>query len=205
MRELKRQIDTLYFERSGLSKNKKKLSELILAVSEKSTPENVIRDPYIFEFMGVKSENIMSESDLENALLQNLQQFLLELGQGFCFEARQKRILIGDTHYFIDLVFYHRILKCHILIELKVDSFTHKHLGQLNTYLNFYKKHEMCETDNPPIGILLCTQKDHSLVEYATAGMDNKLFISKYKLELPTKEKIQKFLNKQMREIQYEV
>ncbi len=147
----------------------------------------------------------MSESDLENALSQNLQQFLLELGQGFCFEARQKRILIGDTHFFIDLVFYHRILKCHILIELKVDSFTHKHLGQLNTYLNFYKNNEMCESDNPPIGILLCTQKDHSLVEYATAGMDNKLFISKYKLELPTKEEIQKFLNKQMREIQYEI
>ncbi|MCK4312235.1 MAG: DUF1016 family protein [Candidatus Cloacimonetes bacterium] len=203
VRELKRQIDTLYFERSGLSKNKKKLSELILAVSEKSIPETVIRDPYIFEFMGVKSENIMSESNLENVLLQNLQQFLLELGQGFCFEARPKRILIGDTHYFIDIVFYHRILKCHILIELKVDSFTHKHLGKLNTYLNFYKKNEMCESDNPPIGILLCTQKDHSLVEYATDGMDNKLFISKYKLELPTKEEIQKFLNKQMSEIKY--
>ncbi len=205
VRELKRQIDTLYFERSGLSKNKKKLSKSILTVSEKSTPESVIRDPLIFEFMGVKPEDIMNESDLEKALLHNLQQFLLELGQGFCFEARQKRILIGDTHYFIDLVFYHRILKCHILIELKIDSFTHEHLGQLNTYLNFYKKNEMCDSDNPPIGILSCTQKDHSLVEYATAGMDNNLFVSKYKLEIPSKEEIQEFIDNRMREIQYEI
>ena len=142
----------------------------------------------------------MYESDLEDALLDKLQEFLLELGHGFCFEARQKRILIGDTYGFVDLVFYHRFLKCHVLVELKVDSFTHENLGQLNTYVNWFRKNMMSDGDNPPVGILLCTQKDHALVEYALAGMDNRLFVSKYQLELPKKEDIQRFLEEKMRE-----
>lgn len=143
----------------------------------------------------------MAESDLEEALLDKLQDFLLELGHGFCFEARQKRILIGDTHCFIDLVFYHRILKCHVLLELKVNAFNHEHLGQLNTYVSWYKRNMMTAGDNPPVGLLLCTRKDHTLVEYALADLPNQLFVSKYQLELPSKEQIKEFINAQIEEV----
>ena len=202
VRELKRQIATLYYERTGLSRNKKKLASLVEQTSEKQEARLPIRDPYIFEFLGLKSKEVMGESEIEDALLDKLQEFLLELGYGFCFEARQKRILIGSKQCFVDMVFYHRILKCHVLIELKVDEFNHEHLGQLNTYVNWYKKNVMAESDNPPVGILLCTQKDHALVEYALAGMNNKLFVSKYQLELPKKEEMQRFIEEQMREVQ---
>jgi predicted nuclease of restriction endonuclease-like (RecB) superfamily len=201
VRELKRQIGSLYYERSGFSENKEKLSKLVQSGAEKAEPKLEIRDPYIFEFLGIKSREVMSETDLENALLDKLQDFLMELGHGFCFEARQKRILIGDTHGFVDLIFYHRILKCHVLVELKVQSFNHENLGQLNTYVSWYRKNMMSKGDNPPVGILLCTQKDHALVEYALAGMDNKMFVSKYQLELPKKEEIQRFLEEKMREV----
>ena len=202
VRELKRQIATLYYERTGLSRNKKKLASLVEQTSEKQEARLPIRDPYIFEFLGLKSKEVMGESEIEDALLDKLQEFLLELGYGFCFEARQKRLLIGSKQCFVDMVFYHRILKCHVLIELKVDEFNHEHLGQLNTYVNWYKKNVMAESDNPPVGILLCTQKDHALVEYALAGMNNKLFVSKYQLELPKKEEMQRFIEEQMREVQ---
>jgi len=201
VRELKRQIAGLYYERSGLSENKEKLAELVRSGAEPAEPELAVRDPYIFEFIGLKPQEVMGESDLEDQLLDKLQEFLLEMGHGFCFEARQKRILIGDTHNFVDLVFYHRILKCHVLVELKVDEFSHEHIGQLNTYVSWYKKNEITEGDNPPIGILLCTRKDNFMVEYALAGMDNQLFISKYQLELPKKEDIQRFLAQQMKEV----
>ena len=201
VRELKRQIGSLYHERSGLSIDKEELADLAQSGAEQTEPKLAIRDPYIFEFLGIKSREVMGESDLEDALLDKLQDFLLELGHGFCFEARQKRILIGNTHGFVDLVFYHRILKCHVLVELKIEAFTHENLGQLNTYVNWYRKNMMAEGDNPPVGILLCTQKDQALVEYALAGMDNKLFVSKYQLELPSKEEIQHFLEEKMREV----
>jgi predicted nuclease of restriction endonuclease-like (RecB) superfamily len=201
VRELKRQIGSLYHERSGLSIDKEQLADLAQSGAEQTEPKLAIRDPYIFEFLGIKSREVMRESDLEDALLDKLQEFLLELGHGFCFEARQKRILIGNTHGFVDLVFYHRILKCHVLVELKIEAFTHENLGQLNTYVNWYHKNMMAEGDNPPVGILLCTQKDQALVEYALAGMDNKLFVSKYQLELPSKEEIQHFLEEKMREV----
>ncbi len=200
VRELKRQIGSLYYERSGLSQDKAKLSERIQARADQAEPRLAVRDPYIFEFLGVKSREVMAESDLEDALLDKLQNFLLELGHGFCFEARQKRILIGTSHGFVDLVFYHRILKCHVLVELKVDEFHHEYIGQLNTYVTWYSKHIMVDGDNPPVGILLCTQKDQALVEYALAGMDNHLFVSKYQLELPKSEDIQRFLEEKMRE-----
>ncbi|WP_373500831.1 YhcG family protein [Desulfococcus sp.] len=201
VRALKRQIATLYYERSGLSKNKDKLADLAHAAAEKAEPKLAIRDPYIFEFLGLKSSEVVSESNLEDALLENLHDFLMELGHGFCLEARQKSIVIGNTRGFVDLVFYHRILKCHVLIELKVDKFTHEHLGQLNTYVSWYRKHMMTDGDNPPVGLLLCTQKDHVLVEYATANMDNRLFVSKYQLELPKKEELEHFLETKRREI----
>jgi len=200
VRELKRQMNSLYYERSGLSTDKKKLSELTLKDSKKAPSSLDIRDPYVFEFLGLKSREVMSESQLEDELLGKIQEFLLELGHGFCFEARQKRILIGDNHYFVDLVFYHRVLKCHVLVELKLAEFNHENIGQLNTYVNWYRKNIMTESDNPPIGILLCTDKDHALVEYALAGMDDQLFVSKYQLELPKKEEMQKFMENQMKE-----
>lgn len=202
VRELKRQISTLYYERSGLSKNKKKLAALVQAKVSKHESSITIRDPYIFEFLGIKPKEVMGESDIEDALLDKLQEFLLELGYGFCFEARQKRILIGSKHFFVDLVFYHRILKCHVLIELKLHEFNHEHLGQLNTYVSWYKKNVMTDGDNPPVGILLCSVKDHALVEYALAGMDNNLFVSKYQLELPKKEEMQSFIEAQIREME---
>ena len=200
VRELKRQIASLYYERSGLSMDKKRLSELVQSGVETAHPIHVIRDPYVFEFLGLNPKEVMSESDLEGTLHDKLQQFLLELGNGFCFEARQKRILIGDEHFFIDMVFYHRILKCHVLVELKVGGFNHEYLGQLNTYVSWYRANEMVEGDNPPMGILLCTKKNHALVEYALAGMDNNLFVSKYQFELPKKEEFQRFLEEQMAE-----
>jgi len=200
VRELNRQISRLYYERSGLSKDKKKLAELVQSSAEYAEPKHAIRDPYIFEFLGIKSRDVMGESDLEDALLDKLEEFLIELGQGFCFEARQKRILIGKTHGFVDMVFYHRILKCHVLIELKVDAFSQQHIGQLNTYVSWYRENMMTSGDNPPIGLLLCTKKDHILVKYARAGMDNNLFVSKYQLELPKKEEIEKFLEDQLKD-----
>ncbi len=125
------------------------------------------------------------------------------MGRGFCFEARQKRIPIGGELFFVDLVFYHRLLKCHVLIELKVDDFRHEHIGQLNTYVTWYRRHEMAEGDNPPIGLLLCTGKNQALVEYALAGMDNHLFVSKYLLALPGKEELQQFVEKQVTELEH--
>jgi predicted nuclease of restriction endonuclease-like (RecB) superfamily len=201
VRELKRQIASLYYERSGLSRNKKKLAGLVRQSAETAESKLVIRDPYVFEFLGLKSSEVMSESHLEDQLLDKLHEFLLELGHGFCFEARQKRILIGNTHNFIDLVFYNRLLKCHVLVELKLEAFSHENIGQLNTYLSWFKKNMMPKGDNPPVGILLCTEKDHTLVEYALAGMDNRLFVSKYMLELPKKKEIERFLNQQIKQI----
>jgi predicted nuclease of restriction endonuclease-like (RecB) superfamily len=199
-RELKRQIASLYFERSALSRDKEKLARLTHAGADPAEPQFTIRDPYVFEFVDLKAREVMSESHLEDQLLDKLQEFLLELGHGFCFEARQKRILIGDSHFFIDLVFYHRILKCHVLIELKLDEFNHENIGQLNTYVSWYAKNMRTEGDNPPIGILLCTQKDHALVEYALAGMDNQLFVSKYQLHLPRREELQRELERTLKE-----
>ena len=200
VRELKRQIASLLYERTGLSRDKTAVVALAHASAEPAAPAHIIRDPYIFEFLGLKPAEVMSESTLEHALLDRLQAFLLELGRGFCFEARQKRLLIGGEHFFVDLVFYHRLLKCHVLIELKVGGFSHEHLGQLNTYLNWFRAHETAADDNPPVGILLCTEKNHALVEYALAGMDNHLFVSKYQFALPHKDEMRRFLEAQMAE-----
>jgi predicted nuclease of restriction endonuclease-like (RecB) superfamily len=199
VRELKRQIGSLYYERSGLSRNKRKLAELATQNAEIQALSLNIRDPYVFEFLGLKPKEVMSESHLEDQLIDKLEEFLLELGHGFCFEARQKRILIGGQHFFVDLVFYHRILKCHVLLELKLEGFSHENIGQLNTYVSWYRQHMMTEGDNSPIGILLCTEKNHALVEYALAGMDNQLFVSKYLLELPEKTTMQAFIEEQIK------
>lgn len=190
----------MLYERSRLSLDKEKLAQLANRDTEKVSLDLTIRDPYVFEFLGLKPQEVMSESHLEQKLLEQLEDFLLELGNGFCFEARQQRILIGNSYYFIDLVFYHRILKCHVLIELKLAEFNHENIGQLNTYVSWYKKNVMAADDNPPIGILLCTHKDQALVEYALAGMDDNLFVSKYQLELPSKEEMESFISERVKD-----
>jgi len=193
-RQLKRQIDSLLLERTGLSTDKKAL--LAAVKSEKSIVrvEDTIRDPYVLEFTGFKELPVYSESDLETQLLDKIEEFLLELGNGFCFEARQKRITIGNEHDRIDLVFYHRILKCHVLIDLKVRAFSHADVGQMNYYLNYFKDNMMEYGDNPPVGIILCTAKNEIKVEYATGGLDNQLFVSKYLVELPSKAELEALL-----------
>jgi predicted nuclease of restriction endonuclease-like (RecB) superfamily len=201
VRELKRQIATQYFERSGLSTDKNALARLTHGNAELQAPQHVIRDPYVFEFLGLRPQEVMTERRLEDALLDRLQQFLVELGHGFCFEARQKRIDIGGEHGFVDLVFYHRILKCHVLVELKNDAFRHEHLGQLNAYVGWYKQHQMTAGDKPPIGILLCTQKNHEMVRYALAGMTNRLFVSRYQLRLPDAAAMEGFLRQALEEL----
>ncbi|MFH1319575.1 MAG: PDDEXK nuclease domain-containing protein [Bacteroidota bacterium] len=199
VRELKRQINSMYFERSGISKHPEKLSELIRVKIKPSQPKDIVKNVYAFEFLGLPVKNAVEESDLETALLDNLEGFILEMGNGFCFEARQKRILIGNEYYFIDMVFYHRILKCHVLLDLKIEDFNHVNAGQLNTYLNYYKQEIVEQNDNPPVGILLVTDKNNALVQYATAGMDENLFVQKYLLQLPSKEKLKKYIMNELK------
>lgn len=199
VRELKRQINSLYFERSGLSQQPEKLAEMVLQKTNPQAPKDIIKNIYAFEFLDISTQSIVEESDLETALLDNLQQFITELGNGFCLESRQKRILIGETYYFIDLVFYHRILKCHILLDLKIGAFEHGDIGQLNTYLNFYKQEIAELNDNPPVGILLVAEKDQALVKYATAGMDENLFIQKYLVQLPDKNQLENYIETELK------
>jgi predicted nuclease of restriction endonuclease-like (RecB) superfamily len=200
VRELRRQIKTNLYFRSGVSKNPRELLKL-----SEDNPEGYalsIKDPFTFEFLGLKASGSLNESDLEQALIDHLQEFMLELGEGFCFEARQKRIVIDDKYYFIDLVFYNRLLHCNVIVELKNDEFKHEDLGQLNAYVGYYKANEMVEGDNPPVGILLCTDKGAQMVEYALSGMDNQLFVSTYMLHLPDKQKLEEFLRKELEEIE---
>ena len=202
VRELKRQIASLYFERSGLSAEPEKLAELVQKKIQSQQPKDIIKNIYAFEFLDIGIKPIVEESDLETALLDNLQQFIIELGNGFCLEARQKRILIGGTYYFIDLVFYHRILKCHVLIELKIGAFEHGDIGQLNTYLNFFKAEIAEPNDNSPVGILLVAEKDHALVKYATAGMDENVFVQQYLVKLPSQEQLINHIEKELKYFQ---
>jgi predicted nuclease of restriction endonuclease-like (RecB) superfamily len=194
VRELERQIATLTYERVGLSTNTdlafKELQNKIIP----ETTNDAIKSIYFFDFLNLPNAHLIQENQLEEALINHLEKFILELGNGFCFEARQKRILIDDEYCFIDLVFYHRLLKCHILIELKVDKFKHQHLSQLNTYVACYNETIKQSDDNPTIGILLCTEKGNKMVEYALAGMEEKLFVSKYLVQLPQKEQLIQFI-----------
>ena len=192
VKELRRQISTNLYFRSGASQDPKKL--LASIKPETNTPSLTIRQPFTFEFLGLQAKDVITESDLEEALVTHLQDFLLELGKGFCFEARQKRMIIDDEYYFADLVFYNRLLHCSVIAELKNDEFRHEYLGQLNAYVSYYKENEMHDGDNPPVGILLCTRKGKKMVEYAIAGMDNNLFVSTYMLQLPDKATLEKFL-----------
>ena len=199
VRELKRQINSLYYERSGMSIKPEMLSKITQQKAEIANPSDIVKSVYAFEFLGLKAKNAVEESDLETALLDHLQDFMMEMGHGVCLEARQKKILIGDEYFFIDLVFYHRILKCHVLVELKLEEFNHHNIGQLNTYVNYFKANVMQSDDNPTVGILLVTNKNTTLVEFATTGMDNKLFVSKYLLVLPKKEILEAFITNELK------
>ena len=198
VRELRRQINSATYERIGLSKNKKEMIDSIQEKSKNFAPQQIIKDPYILEFTGLEMKEKYSENDLEEALLNHLQDFLLELGNGFCFEARQKRISIENEHDRVDLVFYHRILKCHVLIDLKIREFSHADVGQMNFYLNYFKNEISEPADNPPVGLILCANKNNTKVEYATAGLDNQLFVSKYKINLPSIEEIRVFIEDEL-------
>lgn len=196
--ELKRQINTLYYERSGISIDPEALGRSVEEHAQRPSIADIIKSPFTFEFLGLKAKDVVYENDLEQALVDNLEAFLIELGHGFCFEAKQKRIIIGDEYFFVDLVFYHRMLKCHVLIELKTNEVRHEHIGQLKTYINYYKKEIMARDDNPPVGLLLVTDQNRALVEYAVADSDMQLFVSKYVVNLPSKEQLQDFIQSEL-------
>ncbi len=199
VRELRRQISTNLFVRAGISKNPEQLLRQL--VNNDYNAVFTVREPMTLEFLDLDAKDAVSESELEQALRTHLQEFMLELGSGFCFEARHKRILIDDEYYFPDLVFYNRILHCSVIIELKSEEFSHENLGQLNAYVGYYKENEMYPGDNPPVGILLCTKKGKKMVEYALSGLDNQLFVSQYMLQLPNTKQLEEFLIKQMDEL----
>ena len=193
VRELQRAISSMMFERTGLSSNK----EAVLEKHRNGSglkPADVFRSPYLLDFLGLGEKPAYVETDLEQAIIDNLQKFLLEMGRGFCFEARQKRITFDNTHYRIDLVFYHRVLKCHVLIELKMEKFTPGDAGQMHMYLNYFKENETSEGDNPPIGIILCSDKNETLVKYTTSGLAQNVFVSKYMTNLPSEKELQKII-----------
>ena len=197
VRELQRQIDTNYYERSGWSKRPEELARMVQNNAEMATLAMDIKSPFVFEFLGLRAKDVVEESDLESALIDNLQEFILELGMGFCFEERQKKLLIDDRYYKADLVFYHRILKRHVIIELKAHRLDYADVAQLNMYLAYYRKNIMLVDDNEPIGILLCSEVGQEMAEYTMMGTDANLFLSKYQLELPSTERITEFLRKE--------
>ena len=196
VRELKRQMKSMLFHRLALSKDK----EGILALAEKGAEvlkaEDILRDPYVLEFLNIPQGHLHLEGELEEKLIENLQAFLLELGKGFAFIGRQYRISIGGRHFYVDLVFYHRILKCFVLIDLKRGEIGHEDIGQMNLYLNYFRKEENTEGDGEPIGIVLGAYRDHVLMEYAMENISNQLFASRYQLYLPDKETIEAELSK---------
>jgi len=193
VRELKRQVESSLFERLLLSRgevNKEQVLNLALRGNEISVPADIIRDPYVFEFLGLPEEKPIMESDLERALVQQIEKFLLELGRGFMFVGTQQRVTLNNTHYYVDMVFYNKILRAYVLIELKTTKLTPEAAGQINMYLNYYAAEVNDPDDNPPIGIILCTDKDQITAEYALGGLSNNIFASRYVLYMPNKEQL---------------
>lgn len=202
--ELDRQVSSQYYERMGLSKDKKVLQRLTDNNAQRLTPRDIIHNPVSLEFLGLPSQDVVTETKLESTILNHLQKVLMEMGRGFCFEARQKRILIDQDYFKADLIFYHRILKCHVIIDLKIDRFRHEYASQLNLYMNYYKHEVMQADDNPPIGLLLCTDYGETTVQYATEGLSQNLFVSKYRLQLPSEEEMQQYLIESASEADWE-
>lgn len=198
-RELQRQIDSNYYERSGWSKKPELLSKKVNDKAEKPTFREELKSHYVFEFLGLAAKNVIEEDALEQSLIDHFEEFMLELGMGFCLEARQKKLLIDDRYFKADLVFYHRILKMHCIVELKGHRLDYADMAQLNMYLEYYRRHYMQPDDNPPVGLLLCTEYGQEMVEYVTPNMDPNLFVAQYELQLPSKEKMKEFLMKENR------
>lgn len=198
-RELQRQIDSNYYERSGWSKKPELLSKKVNDKAEKPTFRDELKSHYVFEFLGLAAKNVIEEDALEQSLIDHFEEFMLELGMGFCLEARQKKLLIDDRYFKADLVFYHRILKIHCIVELKGHRLDYADMAQLNMYLEYYRRHYMQPDDNPPVGLLLCTEYGQEMVEYVTPNMDPNLFVAQYELQLPSKEKMKEFLMKENR------
>lgn len=196
VRELKRQMKSMLFHRLALSTDKEGVLKLANEGHEIQHPEDLIKDPFVLEFLNIPEQHQYLESELEEKLINNLQHFLLELGKGFAFIARQYRIRVGGKHFRLDLLFYHRILKCFVLIDLKRGEIDHNDVGQMNLYLNYFKKEEATEGDNEPVGILLGAYKDHILVEYATSSITNKILLAKYQLYLPDKAQLERALRR---------
>ncbi len=203
-RQLERQINSFFYERLLSSQNKEMVSEEIQQLEPAKIPEDIIRDPYVLEFLGLSSNDDFYESDLEEALITHLQKFLLELGRGFSFVARQKRITFDGRHFRIDLVFYNYILKCFVLIDLKIGDLTHQDLGQMQMYVHYYERELMNEGDNPPIGIVLCADKSESIVKYTLPENETQIFASKYKLYLPSEEELLQELQREYRALEYD-
>ena len=204
VKELDRQISSQYYERMGLSKDKKGLQRLTDKNVQQLTPRDIIHDPVTLEFLGLQSQDVYTETRLETIILNHLQMVLMEMGRGFCFEARQKRILVDQDYFKADLIFYHRILKCHVIVDLKIDRFRHEYASQLNLYMNYYKHEVMQADDNPPIGLLLCTDYGETTVQYATEGLSQNLFVSKYRLQLPSEEEMRQYLLESATEADWE-
>lgn len=199
VRELQRQIDSNYYERSGWSKKPELLARKVNDKAERPSFREDLKSHYVFEFLGLAAKNVIEEDVLEQALIDHLEEFMLELGMGFCLEARQKKLLIDDRYFKADLVFYHRILKLHCIVELKGHRLDYADMAQLNMYLEYYRRHYMQPDDNPPVGLLLCTEYGQEMVEYVTPHMDPNLFVAQYELQLPSKDKITEFLMKENR------
>jgi len=198
-RELQRQIDSSYYERSGWSKKPELLAGKVNDKAEKPTFRGELKSHYVFEFLGLAAKDTIEEDVLEQSLIDHLEEFLLELGMGFCLEARQKKLLIDDRYYKADLVFYHRILKCHCIVELKGHRLDYADVAQLNMYIEYYRKNYMQPDDNPPVGLLLCTEYGQEMVEYLSPFVDPQLFVAQYELQLPSKEKMKEFLLRENR------
>lgn len=193
--ELHRQKESGLFMRLAVSKDKQGVLQLAHEGQQMQTPEDVVKDTYTLEFLGIEDKKRYKEKELEEKLIDNMQMFLLELGRGFTFVKRQYGLTINNIHYHIDLVFYHRILRCFVLIDMKRGAVKHRDIGQMNMYLGYFAKEENIEGDNPPIGIIMSHYKDELMVEYATYGMDSNLFVSKYELFLPNKEELRKMVH----------
>lgn len=200
VRELQRQKKAALFLRLAAGKDKEAILQLARQGQAISQPTDILREPYVFEFLKIPEPYIVSESDLETRLCDHLQSFLLELGKGFTFVGRQYRITLNNTHFRVDLVFYHRILRCFVLLDLKLDDVAHHDIGQMNLYLGYFAAEENTEGDNPPIGIILTRGKDELLVEYATYQMNSQLFVQKYQLYLPDREELRRELELTLRE-----
>jgi predicted nuclease of restriction endonuclease-like (RecB) superfamily len=196
-RELDRQINSLLFERIALSKDKKKVKELSIKGQLIRTPEDLVKDPYVLEFLGLKEDNKHLEKDLERVLIDRLKEFLLELGKGFSFVARQKRITLDGDHYYVDLVFYNYILKCFVLVDLKIGKLSHQDIGQMDFYTRYFEKEEKNEDDNPTVGLILCSEKNQTMVKYTLLEENENIFASKYKLYLPSEEELKKELTQE--------